>query len=279
MRTEFFVGRLTGQQFVRIPTGAVGQAGVSLGDQPFINGVKFTVKPSPNLEIGISRTAIFGGPGFPVTPSTFARSVFSVGNSGTSQDPGDRRAGFDANYRIPGLRDWLVFYTDVFTDDELFPLAYPTHSAWSPGIYLPRIPHLHKLDFRAEGVITPRRALFPGFYYFNVHYRSGYTNDRQLLGNWIGRQGSGLQLWSTYWFSARKTVQFTYRDMSADHDFLQGGHLRDIGAQTELQLSPELTLNAGLQFESWKFPLLSTHEQMNIVASVQIKYTPHWSIR
>jgi hypothetical protein len=279
VRTEFFIGRLTGQQFVRIPSGAVGKGGVSLSDQPFIQGQKVTVKPSPNLEIGITRTAIFGGPGFPVTLTSFGRSLFSAGNSGTRNDPGDRRAGFDATYRVPKLRDWLVIYTDVFTDDELFPLAYPTHSAWSPGIYLPKIPKFHKLDFRAEGALTPSRGLFPGFYYFNVHYRSGYTNDRQLLGSWIGRQGSGLQLWTTYWFSARNRMQLTYRNMWVDHDFLRGGALKDIGGRAEFSLNSQLSLNASLQWERWSFPILSRTSQSNVVASLQLSYQPHWTLK
>jgi hypothetical protein len=278
-RTQFFVGRLTGQQFVRIPSGPVGKSGVSLSDQPFIHGQKLTVKPSPNLEIGITRTAIFGGPGFPVTVTSFGRSLFSVGNSGTYSDPGDRRAGFDASYRVPKLRNWLVFYTDVFSDDELFPLAYPTHSAWSPGIYLPKIPKLHKLDFRAEGAITPSRGLFPGFYYFNVHYRSGYTNDRQLLGSWIGRQGSGLQLWTTYWFSTRNKVQLTYRNMWVDHDFLKGGALKDVGGHAQFLLSSQLSLDASLQWERWTFPILSRTSRSNVVASLQLAYQPHWRLK
>src|SRR5215472_8494808 len=102
MRVQFFLGRLSGQQFVQLPQGlAIGQAGVSLGDQPFIHGLKWTLKPTPNLELGFSRTVIFGGPGFPVTFQSFWRSVFS-NHSGNfdANDPGDRRAGFDFTYRV-----------------------------------------------------------------------------------------------------------------------------------------------------------------------------------
>ena len=66
------------------------------------------------------------------------------------QDVGDRRGGFDFNYRVPGLRDWLTLYGDFFTDDDPSPLAAPRRSAIMPGIYLAKFPFLHKLDFRAE---------------------------------------------------------------------------------------------------------------------------------
>src|SRR5262249_12676121 len=45
MRVQFFIGRLSGQQFVRLPDGtAVGEAGVSLSNQPYIHGIKWTLK-------------------------------------------------------------------------------------------------------------------------------------------------------------------------------------------------------------------------------------------
>jgi hypothetical protein len=278
MRVQFFIGRLSGQQFVHLPNNTtVGQAGVSLANQPYIHGMKWTLKPTPNLELGFSRTVIFGGPGFPVTLGSFWRSIFSTQTSNfDANDPGDRRAAFDFSYRIPGIRDWLTLYCDSFADDEAFPPAYPTHSAWTPGIYLPKLPYLHKLDFRAEGAVTPSR-LFPGFFYFNVHYLDGYTNGRQIMGSWVGRQGSGYQLASTYWFSGRNTLQLGYRNLSVDHSFLQGGWLQDINAKTNLALGTDFALQAGIQYERWQFPLLANGPVSNVTTSVQLSYTPRWS--
>lgn len=280
MRVQFFIGRLSGQQFAKLPDNSTtGQAGISLGDQPFIHGMKWTLKPTPNLELGFSRTVIFGGPGFPVTFNSFWRSIFSTQSANfNASDPGDRRAGFDFAYRIPGIRDWLTLYCDSFADDEPFPPAYPTHSAWSPGLYLSKVPYLHKLDLRAEGAVTPSR-LFPGFFYFNVHYLDGYTNARNLMGSWVGRQGSGYQLQSTYWFSGRNTLQLGYRALWVDHSFLQGGWLRDVNANTNVALGSNFSLQAGIQYERWQFPLLVPAATSNITTSLQISYTPHWNLR
>ena len=286
IRVQFFVGQLSGYQFMNIPTPGkpgftheVGHPGVSLNPQPFIHGQKLSLNPTPNLEVSVSRTTIFGGPGFPVTLGHFFHSLFATGGGGGGpNDPGSRRASFDFNYRVPGIRDWLTLYCDSFTNDEAFPLAFPTHSGWSPGFYLPKLPYLHKLDFRAEGAFTPTR-LFPGFFYFDVNWLSGYTNNRQLLGSWIGRQGSGFQLWSTYWLSGRSTLQATYRAMWVDHSFLRGGWLRDIGVNTNVRLSADFTLQAGLQYERWQFPLLSSDTVPNLTTSVQLSYTPQWSLR
>jgi hypothetical protein len=278
IRMQFFIGQLSGQQFVHIPTGTVGNRGVSLNPQPYIDGLKISLKPTPNFEFSIARTAIFGGPGFPVTLHSFWRSLVSTGNSSSFDDPGDRRAAFDVTYRVPELRDWLTFYCDAFSDDEAFPIAYPTHSAWQPGIYLPQLPGLSKLDFRAEGSLTPDR-LFPGFFYFNVHYLSGYTNGRQLLGSAVGRQGNGFQLWSTYWFSGRSTLQAHYRSVSVDHSFLQGGYLRDASITAQFPVRPDLMLGAVVQYERWHFPLISASTTTDVSTSVQLTFTPGWRRR
>lgn len=274
IRMQYFIGQLSGQQFVKTST-VIGQSGRSFNPQPYIHGGKISFKPTPNFEFSVSRTVIFGGPGIPVTWGNFWRSVFSTSGSNGSTDPGDRRSAFDVQYRIPGLRNWLTFYCDAFADDEVFPLAQPNHSVWAPGIYLPKLPHLSKVDFRAEGRVTPER-LFPGFFYFNVHYLSGYTNDRLLIGNWMNRQGSGFQVWSTYWMSGRSKIQASYRSVWVDHSFLQGGWVKDASVLTKFSLRPEISLQASVQYERWSFPLLSTSRMTNVASSVQITYSPMW---
>jgi hypothetical protein len=274
IRTQFFIGRLSGQQFVHVGSQALGQSGVSLGDQPFIHGQKFSFKPSPDLEFSVSRTTIFAGAGAPFTTKSFLRSLFSTSSAAPGpNDPGDRRVDVDVQYTIPKLHDLLKLYVDTFTDDELFPLAYPTHSAWSPGFYVARLPHLPHMDFRAEGYLTPRRS-FPGFYYFNVHYLSGYTNDRQLLGSWIGRESNGYQLWSTWWISPRSSVQAHARQQNASSVFLRGGDLRDLGVSADLALSPHWQLGADVQQERWRFPLLANAPTNNVTATIQLSFRP-----
>ncbi len=176
------------------------------------------MKPSPNLEFGFAATRLFAGTGVPFTTHKLLQAIFSTGNGapGSSSDPGDARGAFDFTYRVPGLRDWLTFYGDGFTDDEPSPLwgAFDK-SAFNAGLYFPHLPKVPKLDFRVEGVYTdnpnPNPVLQRGFFYFNARYRNGYTNDGNLIGSWIGRQGQGAQAWSTYWFSAERqiAVQFS----------------------------------------------------------------------
>ena len=291
IRTEFFVGQLSGQQFVfGEPTGLLGQWGTPLSDQPMIHGEKISFKPTPNLEFGVSSTALFAGAGVPFTASTFLRSLISRGNGPpgcvtTSAlcpqvDPGDRRSGFDLTYRLPGLRNWVTFYTDSYTDDQISPLGYFDRSANSAGLYFPHLPKLPKFDLRLEGVYTDNPIggnLCCGFYYYNSRYRNGYTNDGNLLGSWIGRDGQGEQAWLTYWQSPRSYIRFRYRHQEVSQQFVpNGGNLNDGGVEAGFWLGADLSASASLQYEKWNFPVLGPGPTSNFTTSVQFTYWPRW---
>jgi len=248
---------------------------------PAIDGQKISFKPTPNLEFGFSRTIVFR----PVTAHMFLRGFFSFGDNkttipGSAADVGDRRSGFDFSYRIPGLRNWLVLYNDGMTDDETSPIGYPQMSLMNPGIYLPQIPRIPKLDFRAEMVWSDPPALSNRggqYFYWNGAYHDSYTNDGHLLGSWVGREGHGLQLWSTYWLSPRNSVQAGYRNAHVDRDFIPaGGDIQDFFVRATFQLRPEFEIAAFLQYERWNFLVLSPLAGPNTVASVEFTYHPTW---
>ena len=249
---------------------------------PGIDGQKFSFKPTPNLEFGFSRTIVFR----PVTMHMFLRGFFSFGDNNTTTpgspgDVGDRRSGFDFSYRIPGLRNWLVVYNDGLTDDEVSPLAYPQKSLMNPGLYLPQIPHLPQLDFRAEAAWSDPPALahkHGQYFYYNGAYHDAYTNDGHLLGSWVGREGRGLQLWSTYWFSPRNSLQTGYRKAQVDRDFIPaGGNLQDFFVRAIFRPRPDLEITSFFQYERWNFPVLAPLAGPDTVASVEITCHPVWS--
>jgi hypothetical protein len=274
IRMEAIAGRLAGQQFVQAD-GVVGSPGVALGDQPFIHGEKVSFKFTENLEFSVSRTTIFGGTGAPVTTSSFLRSVFSTSTANGPEDPGDRRQAVDATYRIPGLRSCLTGYVDGFADDQPFPPLYPTESTWLSGFFLRCVPRVPRMTIRAEGLLSPHRDLaFPGFFYFNVHYLSGYTNNRQLMGSWIGREGDGEQVWTTWNLSPRSSIEASFRGMTVNREFLQGGALRDFSLAANLQFRSEWQLRLEDQTEWWRFPLLAATPQRNNSLTIQLSYRP-----
>lgn len=277
VHTDFFFGQLAGHHYLHVPGPnfpVVGNAQHTLNPQPFFYGSNWTFSPTPNLQFGVMLTTIFAGETRPFTFGTFFHT-FSFSGNNQAVDPGKRHSGFMVRYAFPGLRDRVILYLDAMTEDEPSPIAYPRDSAMVPGIYLPRWPGLARLDFRAEGVYTDPPGLNrTGFFYSNFHYAEGYRNDGQLIGSWIGRQGRGFQLSSTYWYSADHTFTFAYRHQRVNPAFLEGGTLNDVSARSDFPLASDLLLSASAQFERWNFPVLSSLPRNNAAISIELTYRP-----
>jgi hypothetical protein len=281
MRIELFVGQVSGQTFVNGPSGIVGDYLSPLADQPFIHGQKISFKPTKNFEFSLSRTTLMGGPGVPLTMGTFRHSLLGLGNGlpGTPQDPGDRRSALDWTYRLPRLRKWLTFYGDAFTDDQFTPIVYADRSAISGGLYLSQVPKIPKLDLRVEGVYTDvpaGGAIGHGFFYANSRFLNGYTNDGNLIGSWIGRDGQGAQAWANYWFTPRTKLQLNFRHQKVSQQFVPGGgSLTDFGVRSDFSIRPTVNFTVSVRRERWLFPILRPGQQHNVAASVEIVFEPH----
>jgi capsule assembly protein Wzi/PAP2 superfamily protein len=280
MRVEVFLGQMSGYDFVFNSSGLTGQFGQPLDPQPILHGQKVSFKPTPNLEFGFSRTTVYGGPGFPLTWHTLLRSLLSTGNTlgGKPDKPGDRRSSVDFSYRLPGLRNWLTFYGDGFTEDQYSPIAYADRSVWRAGLYLSHVPRLPKLDLRIEGVYSDNPLgghVGPGYFYFNFTWRNGYTSNGYLIGNWIGRAGQGAQAWTNYWFTPKDRVQFSYRHQKVSQQFAPGGGtLTDVGVRGDYWLRSNLSVAASVQYEQWLFPVIQPGPQKNVAASIEIQFRP-----
>jgi hypothetical protein len=286
LRTQFFFGRLDGQQFVNTEGGAifdratatwVGTLGQSLSNQPFIHGEKVSFRPTSNFEFSISRTGIFGGPGFPVTFGRFKHVMFSASSGyNSATDPGDRRSGFDFSYRLPKLRNRATLYADMFTDDEISPIGYPRQSAFTTGLYLPQIPRLSKLDLRLEGGLTDvvgvGQPFGTGFFYWNIRYVDGYTNDGQILGSPMSRRGKRYKASAKYWSSAHTSYSMTYTKDQANGKFLGGGSSDKVTFDASSRLKSNFDVNLQLQYGTWHYPLLAASNKNNFTSSLEVKY-------
>jgi hypothetical protein len=284
-RTEFFIGQLSGQHWERCVVsscqsfpGHPGVVGPNISPQPFIHGEKISFQPTPNFEFGMAVTSMFGGPGLPVTFGTFFDSYF-VHTTNLAKNPGKRVSAADFTYRIPGLRNWLTLYMDSMVWDEISPIG-SSRANIIPGLYMPRIPKIPRMEFRAEGLNDSRNHVLRGTIYYNGdRFRSGYTNDGTLMASWIGREGRGAQGWLTYSFSARSRLQFGYRLQTVSPAFIGGGRLVDYSARSEFMVGRSISVTGLLQEEQWKFPALSPVAQSNMVASLQLTLYPNWRLK
>lgn len=285
-RAEGFIGQLSGHhwEFCAVSPcqsypGFPGIVGPNILPQPFIHGEKISFQPTPNLEFGMGITAMFGGPGLPVTFGNFFRTYYAHSTT-ANNNPGKRISAADITFRVPRMQDWLTVYFDSLVVDEVSPIG-STRASVNPGIYMPRIPKVPKLELRAEGINESRTTEFsPGFVYSDSRrFRDGYTNEGVLMGTPFGRAGRGGAGWLTYWLSPRNKLQAGYRLQTVSPKLIEGGRLVDYSAQTDVTLSPNISISGLFKYEQWRFPIINPNRQSDIVASLQLTFYPHWSAR
>jgi len=276
VRIDQFFGRLAGHPYVQ---------------RPFEYGQKFNVKPFSFLELGFGRTVTIGGTGGtpltqtqgePLTLNNLWHSALGVYDPHYHSVPGDNHSEMDWTFYIPRVRNYIVLYGDASAADDILPVENPPRNPWHPGIYVTRIPGIPKLDFHLEGVSTesPSAAVGGGnngkVDYYNYDYRDGYTNNGNLIGNTVGREGRTIQCWFTYWVSANQKVQLAYKHNSVNSDFIPGG-----GAWQDYAVSHEIRLSSGFYAKSMvqiehiqRYPVLFTGTVNNVTASVELGFSP-----
>ncbi len=249
-----------------------GSADKALTPPPYIWGISASIKPTENFELAFSHTTIFAGYGRPLTFGTFYHTLSTTGNA-QLLDPGKRVTEISFSYRPPSLRNKVEVYTEAMAWDDPLQGKFVARYAMDPGIYLPRIPKLSRLDLRLEGAYTDLPKLAEqGYFYANARYRQGYTNDGQILGSWVGRQGIGGQATSNYWFSPQRKLTFSYRKMVEDTSILEGGHISDFSAGAVWTIHSAIELSANGKYEQWQFPLLGTASRSNFASTFQVRF-------
>ncbi len=258
----------------------------------YMHGEKISLKPTENLELGFSRTAVFAGQG--ISPLTFGVfwSSFTSTTSGTypgsslRNSPGARHGQFDFSYRLPGLRKWVTVYSDGLVHDDISPIDAPRRAGWAPGIYVSHFPKLPKLDLRVEAAYTDppiTNSVGGKFFYWEGFYHDLYLNggypqsnsQGSLMGHWVGREGKGIQAWSTYWLSPMSSVQVGYRNAKVAKDFIAGGEtFNDYSIKATLRLKSQIELSTYLQYERWKSPVLAPDLQSNVTTAIQVTFWP-----
>jgi membrane-associated phospholipid phosphatase len=279
IRFEGFIGHMTGLQFqTTISTGAttpttLGQYGLNLHPQPFLSGGKLSFQLTPNFEFGMSKTTVYGGPGNPLTITTFLDSNFGRHYHGDVL--GDGRTEADFSYRIPGFRNWLTLYGETISEDEPSPIPYMRRNASQGGLYFARVPGVSKLDLRLEGGYTNPIAFCGICMYYNGQYNSGYNNDGRLIGTWIGRAAQGELIRSNYWVGPRKKLGVELRHRKLDPGYVpQGGTQNDVAVNADFLMGQGFRLTANVQYERWQIPFLAATRQSDVAVSVQFSFWP-----
>ena len=269
MRYDFFYGSLKGH---------------TDPNDDYVHSEMVTLQPTKDFMFGFQRTVIFGGHGHePVTLHTFLKGFFSVTDTTAAlklsrDDPGARFAAFTFSWRLPWVQNWLTLYADSECHDDVSPISAPRRGAWLSGLYLSHFPGLPKLDLRTEAVytdyVTSRSNEGFGDYY-EVIQRDGYSNKGFIMGDWIGREAKGGQVFLTYHLSGDEWVQMEYLNKKTPHDFVPSGTTQnEFKVSVVKRIAHDYELNASYQYERWKAPVYLAGAQNDSVGSFQITYFP-----
>ncbi len=268
-RYDFMVGSLKGHTFF---------------NDPWVHAEKISFKPTSNLEIGFERTVIWGGKGHvPITIHSFLKSFFSFQNVTRAEkfsrnDPGARFGAFDVSYRLPFVRNWLTFFTDSESHDDVSPISAPRRAAFRTGLYLLHVPAVPKLDLRVEAGMDDQstsRSVAGTFTYYETLQPQGYTNKGQIFGDWMGREAKGGQAWATYHLSGNEWVQLSWRRQKAAKDFIPGGTtINDVSAQVVKRIGRDLELNGNFTYEQYLAPIYLSGKQSVTTTSFQLTWYP-----
>ena len=271
-RYDFMVGPLKGHIYPK---------------NPWYHSEKISFRPTDNLEFGFQRSVIWGGEGHtPITLRSFLRSFFSTvaPNSKSAYndptDPGARFASFDFSYRLPYMRNTLTLYADSEIHDSVSPIDNPPEASWRPGVFLSHVPGLPKLDFRIEAAYTdpPGRPSYGGrLMYWEGVEQQGYTNNGQIMGDWVGREGKGGQAWLTYHLSGNEWLQVSMRRHKVASDFIAGGTtLNDFSFDFAKLIYKNVEFNGHFTYEQWKAPIYMADKQTVASTTFGITWRPTW---
>lgn len=154
-----------------------------------LGGMRVDFKPTPNFEMGMSRTFLFGGEG---TPSNsfldYLKLLSFVTSGGGNTDFSDSIAAFDFRWRFPCLRNAELYVEWGGEDTGFKPNIkefFFQDIGYIIGLYFPRLTEDGRTDLRLEYAdnVSERDS---SFWYGHGQYTSGYTYNGFILGHPMG---------------------------------------------------------------------------------------------
>jgi hypothetical protein len=214
--------------------------------RPNLSGIRINFKPHPAVEMGLSRTIIFGGEGRPRYSLGDYWKAFLGGNGSlTGNKENDQLAGFDASVLLPV--DWLLpaksvkIYTEWAGEDEagglpsswgkLFGAKFFDIFGTGPSASL----GAGKTDLDIEYANNHVSGKTDVFYTHGI-YLAGYTYNGRVVGHFMGTDSEDLFLRLTHYLSSDVILGLQY-------DRQTGGNLSS---------SPQPVIDR-IQFDATKF--------------------------
>lgn len=158
--------------------------------EPYLSGLRLNFRPTGCLEIGASRTVMFGGEGTPDLDLGDFLTILSGRNLSGGKDTSNSLAAVDARLTLPWSRG-LQLYGELGGEDEAG--HFFSKTAFLAGLYLPQLEPGGRLDLRIEYADTTPPSGESAIWYKHSLYQSGYTYEKHILGHQAG--GDARDLW------------------------------------------------------------------------------------
>lgn len=191
-------------------------------------GMRVTFRPISALEIGLSRTAQWGGQGRPERLSTLDELLLGRDNTGShgitaANEPGNQLGGMDFRWQSPLFNAPYAVYMQVIGEDEAgglpskdFAMAgIETWGAWGDAGASWRL-HMEYADTAVDGFFGGPPA-FDITYQHHI-YTDGYTYRGRVIGHSLGGDGRMTSLGMTYITERGRLWDILVRHMEPERD-------------------------------------------------------------
>ena len=165
--------------------------------QPWFYAVKLAVKPVETLEIGLNIGRQQGGPGVDNSLHEWVNGLLG----GTGSDNSNSVAGIDLRWRLPWLRNTIVY--GEFSGEDTASI-WPIVESYVAGVYVPNLTADGRNEARFEyffgNAILSTNGTFP----------EGYMDRGLNLGPFEGGASQQFFLRYTHYFAPRSTLSLDY---------------------------------------------------------------------
>ncbi|WP_201555122.1 capsule assembly Wzi family protein [Psychrobacter sp. 72-O-c] len=213
-------------------------------------GARLTASPWPWLEVGASRTFMWGGEGRPESFSSFGDAVLGTRDNeatagNTDDDPANQLAGFDARLSLaPLINVPAGVYAQYVGEDEAGGLPaknmYLLGADYAADIYgKPYQLYAEYADTRSSG--ESRGISYDHFLYTDGYYQQGYP-----LGHALGGDAESVSVGGRLWLDNRNFIntklqyaKVNQADEPINQAFPDSDTLTAIDVAWEHQLRPQ----------------------------------------
>lgn len=271
-RVVFFTGRL--------------EAGRAVPHALF-SGLRVNVSPLRDLEIGLNRTAQWGGRGRPTGLDTIANLVLGRDNRGSQgisrqNEPGNQIAGYDFRWRSPLFDAPYAVYGQLVGEDAT---SLPTRNLGLFGVETWGGVGRSDSSFRLHLEYADTAAAFldrpPNFNFAYNHgiYRSGYRYRSRSLGHALDNDSRMLSLGAQVMEPTGRSWRFLTRYAVINRD---DAGLNRVARRAESRVGVEISaivplgtseLHLGVGLERGRVDF-SGDSRLGLLAFIEWTYTP-----